>query len=285
MVIQNSDTIFLRWDDDHKQIFFPKERISNKKIKTITAISGVTYGQQLFAPTGEFVTYCGDITSSANEFNDVINIFDNNDRQILDYYALRNIAFANNYDYTAYGNKKPLTRLDSPINPSLSFVAIDPNRTVEMGYNAEIVPVVVIYDTDAEEPQIVSTRCKSFYVSTDETQIKLSDITAYFLRDRKIKKMEIWGRDDFTPNSSTNNYSIIDKWITIKTTDGKAINQIPSLFFAKCGICQDNYNVEMIQPFRRTDDITFADLSIDEDESFIENPSGKMFEARINFYY
>ena len=97
--------------------------------------------------------------------------------------------------------------------------------------------------------------------------------------------MEIWGRDDFTPNSSTNNYSIIDKWITIKTTDGKSINQIPSLFFAKWGICIDNYNTEMIQPFRRTDDITFADLSIDEDESFIENPSGKMFQARINFYY
>lgn len=285
MVIQNSDTIFLRWDDDHHQIFFPKERISNKKIKTITAISGNVYGQQLLAPTGEFVTYCGDSVDSATDTNDTISIFDGADRHILDYYALRNIAFANNYDYTSYGNHKPLHELNSEINPSLSFVSIDPTRTVETGYNAEIVPIVVVYDTDEPEPQVISTRCKSFYVNTDEKQIKLSDITAYFLKGRKIKKMEIWGRDDFSPNSATTNYSIIDKWITIKTTDGKAINQIPSLFFAKWGVCVDNYNTELVQPMRRTSDILFSDLAIDEDESFIENPTGNVFQAKITFYY
>lgn len=281
MVIQNFDTFFLRWDDNHKEVYFPRERMSNRKIKYLIVLNGLLYGNRTISPSGDI---CTDIRiSSINpNHNDIVNLFDNEDRQILSQFALSQLRFLQEDNTGLYAN--PLFKLSAEINPSLSFIRIGESRSVEVGYNSEVVPVCVVWDDDADEPQRSLLRCKTFDVNTDATRINISDVTSYFLSDKKVRKIEIAGKN--SDGTFEQGKCITDKFITIKTKDGKQINDFPSLFLANYGHFYNSYyQYEEVQNFRQVDDISFDNLEIDEDLSYIDNPSGSTFNARITFYY
>lgn len=282
MIIQNFDTFFLRWDDNHKEAYFPRERMSYRKIKYMFVLSGMIYGARLKSPSGEI---CSELTLDyfATKYNDIVNLYDNADRQILSQYALAQLRFMqepNNDGIIA----NPLFALSSEINPSLSFIRMADDRQVETGYSCEVVPVCVVWNDGEEEPQKCLLNAKSFDVCSDADRINLSDITSYFLVDKEVKKIEISGRNSY--NGQDSSYSICDKYITLKTKDGKSINQLPSVMLSKYGTYYDAYyQTDLICPFRLVDDIFFDSLKIDEDLSFIENPRGETFDGQITFYY
>lgn len=282
MIIQNFDTFFLRWDDNHKEAYFPRERMSSRKIKYMFVLSGIVYGARLQSPSGEI---CSELTLDyfAQKYNDIVNLYDNEDRQILSQYALAQLRFMqepNNDGIIA----NPIFALSSAINPSLSFIRMADDRQVETGYSCEVVPVCVVWDDGEDEPQKCLLKAKSFDVHSDADRINLSDITSYFLVDKEVKKIEISGRNSY--NGYDSSYSICDKYITLKTKDGKSINQLPSLMLSKYGTYFDAYSqTDLIHTFRWVDDIFFDSLKIDEDLSFIENPSGETFDGKITFYY
>lgn len=281
MVIQNFDTFFLRWDDNHKEVYFPRERMSNRKIKYLIVLNGLLYGNRTISPSGDI---CTDIrVSSINpNHNDIVNLFDNEDRQILSQFALSQLRFLQEDNNGLLAN--PLFKLSSAINPSLSYIRMGESRSVEVGYNSEVVPVCVVWDDDADEPQRSLLRCKTFDINTDDTRINISDITSYFLADKKVRKIEIAGKN--SDGTFEQGKCITDKFITIKTKDGKQINDFPSLFLATYGHCYDSYyQYEEVMNFRQVDDISFDSLDIAEDLSYIDNPSGSTFNARITFYY
>lgn len=282
MVIQNFDTFFLRWDDNHKEAFFPRERMSNRKIKYLIVLNGMTYGNRVIAPSGEI---CSDIVIDPGfpRYNDIVNLYDNEDRQILSSFALSQLRFIHEEDSDGL-HINHLMKLSSEINPSLSFIRVGDNRSVETGYKTEVFPVCVVWDDCEDEPQRALTRCKTFDVQSSERRINLSDITSYFLSDKQVRKIEIVGKNAF--DGADAGYCITDKFITIRTKDGKQINDLPSLFLSKIGYYYDPYYaIDDIVTLRLVDDIYFDNLNIDEDLSFIDNPSGTNLTARITFYY
>lgn len=288
MIIQNSDSIFLRWDDDHRQIYFPKERISGKKIKHLLLLNGKPAGTQIFAPTGEKLTdlYFTNHYSKTNP--DLIDVYDQNDNHILDGYCLEQLAFYKGNEYAPTWEKygvSELFTLDSVINPSLSNVRISDTHQLQIGENSQIVCLVAIYDCEQNLPEVISTNVISFLISSNDKKINLSDITGYALRDKKVKKIVMYGEnvlDSISPYYPT--YSVIDKYLTIKTFDGNNINQIPTLFLSDFEVRNTGYGLQA-NNYRRRNDITFDNLRIDEDNSFIENPMGTYFNGKISFYY
>lgn len=282
MIIQNFDTLFLRWDDAHKEAFFPRERMSNRKIKYMFVLSGLIHGERLVSPSNEI---CTELTLDyfAQKYNDIVNLYDNDDRQILSNYSLAQLRFMQEENQDGI-IANPLFLLSSEINPSLSFVRIADDRQVESGHSSEVVPVCVVWDDCDDTPQRCMLRAKSFDINSDEQKINISDITSYSLIDKEVKKIEVRGRNGY--NGRDSSYSIVDKFLTIKTKDGNSINQLPSVILAKWGKYYDPYHsTDLLSSFRWVDDIFFDNLKIDEDLSFIENPSGRTFEGTITFYY
>ena len=282
MIIQNFDTFFLRWDDAHKEAFFPRERMSNRKIKYMFVLSGLIHGERLVSPSNEI---CTELTLYyfAQKYNDIVNLYDNDDRQILSNYSLAQIRFMQEENQDGI-IANPLFRLSSEINPSLSFVRIADDRQIESGYSSEVVPVCVVWDDCEDTPQRCMLRAKSFDINSDAVKINISDITSYSLIDKEVKKIEVRGRNGYNGQSSA--FSICDKFLTIKTNDGNSINQLPTVILSKWGTYYDAYyDTDLLSTFRFVDDIFFDNLKIDEDLSFIENPSGKTFEGTITFYY
>lgn len=278
MIIQNFDTFFLRWDDNHKEAFFPRERMSNRKIKYLIVANGKIGDNQTVSPSGEI---CSDINITT-PYNDIVNLYDNEDRQILSQFALNQLRFMMEDNNGIHVN--PLFKLSSEINPSLSHIRMGESRSVGSGYTSEVVPVCVIWDCEDNEPQRSLLRCKTFDVNSSDRRINISDITSYFLTDKKLKKIEISGKNGAYGYDSS--YCITDKFLTILDKNGKRINDLPSLFLSKVGYYYDSYYAyEAVQTFRQVDDIFLDNLEIDEDLSFFDNPSGKTFKARITFYY
>lgn len=283
MIIQNFDTFFLRWDDGHHEAFFPRERMSDRKIKYMIVANGAPYGHRLIAPSGEL---CTDIRRNPNYplCNDIVNLFDGDDKQILSHFSLSELRFMQEDDFNQSYITNPIFKLSSSINPSLSYIRVGETRTVENGYDTEVVPLSVVWDNEEDEPQRSLLRCKTFDVKTSERRINISDITSYYLTGKQVKKIEIDGRNGYM-NFDTN-YCITDKFLTILDKGGKRINDLPSLFLAKWGhFYNPYYGSEETQTFRLVDDIFYDNLEIDEDLSFIDNPAGTNFEARITFYY
>lgn len=282
MIIQNFDTFFLRWDDAHKEAFFPRERMSNRKIKYMFVLSGLIHGERLVSPSNEI---CTELTLDyfSQKYNDIVNLYDNDDRQILSNYSIAQLRFMQEENQDGI-IANPLFRLSSEINPSLSFVRIADDRQVESGYSSEVVPVCVVWDDCADTPQRCMLRAKSFDINSDAVKINISDITSYSLIDKEVKKIEVRGRNGYNGQSSA--FSICDKFLTIKTKDGNSINQLPTVILSKWGKYYDAYSgTDLLSTFRWVDDLFFDNLKIDEDLSFIENPSGKTFEGSITFYY
>lgn len=288
MIIQNADSIFFRWDEDHRQIYFPRERISGKKIKHLLLCNGAPDGTQIFAPTGERLTPIQFTNHYLADNPDTIDIYDSEDKHVLDHYCLESLCFFKGNEYAPTWEKygvSELFNLDSVINPSLSYINISTQHTLDVGENSQQVCLLAVYDSELNLPEIFSTKVISFIVRSNERKINISDITGYALRDKQIKKIVMYGEnvlDSQSPNYPT--CSVIDKYLTIKTFDGNNINQIPSLFLADFEVRDTGYGLAM-ENYRRRNDIMFNNLRIDEDNSFIENPMGTWFNGKISFYY
>ena len=256
--------------------------MSNRKVKYMFVLSGLIHGERLISPADDI---CSEVTLDyfAQKYNDIVNLYDNDDRQILSNFSLAQLRFMQEENYDGI-IANPLFHLSSEINPSLSFVRIADDRQVEYGHSSEVVPVCVVWDDVDDTPQRCMLRSKSFDINSDDSKINISDITSYSLIDKEVKKIEVRGRNGY--NGRDSSYSIVDKFLTIKTKDGKSINQLPSVILAKWGKYYDPYySTDLLSSFRWVDDIFFDNLKIDEDLSFIENPSGRTFEGTITFYY
>ena len=286
MIIQNADTFFLRWTHDHRQLYFPHEAFTRGKVKHLLVIPGIVYDDYVMSPGGEWVSpQLRSQYDNPSELNDTLTLFDQCGNQLIDALPLYDLKFIaesdSNGSYLTTAQGAQFKEINSNIDPSLSYVTVSETRKIRD--DSEVIAITAIYDSGEQEPQIITTRSKTFDVDTSEKMIYLSDITYYFLRDKKVKKIEIRGLDYF--EDFEENFAIADKFITIRTFDGKTINQLPTMFLCKKGYKQYSSYITDYSNYRSANDIFFDNLQIDEDKTFIENPYPTRFKGTITFYY
>lgn len=287
MVIQNYDSIFLKFTDatkgNVKEAFFPTDRFEKTRVVDHIFINP-DFNKSMYvnpyyvcpnskAPDGTTLLDMGYYGSlQPVQGLATLDIFDGEQRHIVD--RISHNDYIPNITNLAYP-------LHSTIDASLSklkFVSPivfpdDPDTGDPVSEGA--VNVGVCYCNQQEFPVSTMVKIKTFKVFQGMYQPRLDfkDFTNYGLRGLKIKRITIEGNWGF------NNQSPCDKYMTIRTFNGRSINQLPTGL-----LCQRIYADKSYFPYQQTD-LYFDDLDIDEDNSFIENPTQTIFNGRITFYY
>lgn len=288
MIIQNFDSIFLKFTDSSKgnvkEAFFPADRFEKERVvdhlfinpdfNLSTGISPYyTSCPPSKAPDGTML-----LTMGCYGYNlpkqglATIDVFDSEQHHILDRISV------NDYIPRISALAYPL---HSTIDASLSKIKFvspivfpdDPNTGNPVSEGA--VNVGVCYCNQQEFPVSTMYRIKTFKVWQGMYQPRLNfkDFTNYGLSGLKIKRITIEGNFGF------GNQSPSDKYMTIRTFNGRSINQLPTGM-----LCQRLFYGDSAFPYQQHD-LYFDDLEIDEDNSFIENPTQTIFNGRITFYY
>lgn len=288
MIIQNFDSIFLYFTDTVKECFFPQERLSNSRVIDYFFINPdfnpmggwdpygsfpmarATDGTPLIAlPTDGYYEY-------RRDYDGILDIFSIDQKHIIDKCSV--------FDFLSR-QKCPFYPLHSTIDPSLSKVKISPDLPLPTESRTGITGALNIglfYCNEEKNPASLIVKSRSFYLEMNDSQnrIYFKDFTKLGLTGKRVKKIIIHGVYDYD-NVPT------DKYITIKTFNGREINALPSGFLVEYPLSQIGYtDPSFIPEIRRNiHDIFFDDLDIDEDNSYIDNPCGSGFKGTITFYY
>lgn len=291
MIIQNFDSIFLNFSDTVKECFFPQERLSNSRVIDYFFINpdfnkmGMwdSYGSIPMARATDGTPLIALPADGYDEFSrnfdGFLDIFSADQKHITDKCTV--------FDFLSRG-RFPYYPLHSTIDPSLSKVRWTPNTPIpfdsnHMSETKGSLNIGLFYCTQEKDPYSWIVKSRSFPILMDgtESRIYFKDFTNLGLQGKQIKKIIIHGLYD-------DNKNIIptDKYITIKTYNGREINAMPSGFlveFPTWGAGNTDY--QALQYKRDLNYIFFDDLEIDEDNSYIDNPCGSGFEGTITFYY
>lgn len=289
MVIQNYDSIFLKFTDSSKgnvkEAFFPTDRFEKSRIVDHFFINpdfNKSLDQSPYwgscpntkTPDGTMLLDMGCYGfSNPVQGMSTIDIFDNEQHHVIDRISCNDyIPVIKNLAY----------ELHSTIDASLSKIKFvspivfpddpDTGNPVSEG----CVNVGVFYCNQQEFPVSAIYRAKTFKIFQGmyQPRINFKEFTNYGLSGLKIKKITIEGNWGF------NNQSPCDKYMTIRTFNGRSINQLPTGL-----LCQRLWNgYDSYYPYQQTE-CFFDCLEIDEDNSFIENPTQTIFNGRITFYY
>ncbi len=291
MIIQNFDSIFLNFSDTVKECFFPQERLSNSRVIDYFFINPdfnkmgmwdyygsipmarATDGTPLIAlPADGYEEF-------SRNFDGFLDIFSADQKHIIDKCTV--------FDFLSRG-RFPYYPLHSTIDPSLSKVRWTPNTPIPFDSNhlsetKGSLNIGLFYCTQEKDPYSWIVKSRSFPILMDgtESRIYFKDFTNLGLQGKQIKKIIIHGLYD-----DNDNIIPTDKYITIKTYNGREINAMPSGFlveFPTWGAGNTGY--QALQYKRDLNEIFFDDLEIDEDNSYIDNPCGSGFEGTITFYY
>lgn len=286
MVIQNYDSIFLDFTTAKREAFFPVERFSKDRVVDYIFINpnfnGMAgnmgdYYPPAFCPDGSPLMEINLSWRWLNStFEGFVDVSSPDKTKLLEAVPIRHLACS---------RRTGITPINSPIDPSLSKVRFYPNA--DMPYvdgnpvtHAQM-NIGVIYCNKEKHPTDVIFRSMSFplHMTSDDFRVKFKTFTRYGIKGKEIKKIAI--RGDYDPT-----YGRIvptDKWITIKTFNGRDIYQLSSGFLCNHASVGDGFYDQYYQ--RDLSDVFFDDLKIDEDNSFIENPSHTEFNGVITFYY
>ena len=285
MIIQNFDSIFLNFSVTERECFFPKERFSNSrvidyffinpdfnKIGTWDNYGGIpmaraTDGTPLIAlPADGYYEF-------QRNYDGFLDIFDADQNHIIDKCSV--FEFVSRQNNTIF-------KLNSTIDPSLSKVRWTPTTPIPFDYNhmsetKGALNIGICYCKKEENPESIITQKRSFELVTDgsKQRIYFKSFTRLGVQDKPIKKIIVMG--DYLSKIPT------DKYITIKTFNGREINALPSGFL--CEFPLQDYDWRQTLSKRNENDIFFDDLLIDEDNSYIEDPCGSGFSGTITFYF
>lgn len=287
MVIQNYDSLFLDFTNEKREAYFPVERFSKNRVVDYLFINPNFNGLDGFmsfddvpsalTPNGTDLmsidTY--EIQERNTEYSAFLDVSDNDKLKVFDSMPIS--QFLCRYE-------TGIIPVKTTIDPSLSRVRFYPYAWSNpyFGMNAQL-NVGIIYCNTQKNPTSSIFRKRSFPLQFDEstTKIKIKDFTKYGLRDKEVKKIcvrGLYGEDDVLGTCVPT-----DKWITLKTFNDRDIYQLSSGFV--CDMVSAGYGEYDKYYPRQLDDIYFDDLRIDEDNSFIENPSLTGFKGEITFYY
>lgn len=288
MIIQNFDSVFLKFTDTVKECFFPQERLSDTRVIDYFFINPDFNMLGLWDPYGSFpMSRATDGTplislpadgyyEHLRDYDGILDIFSADQKHIIDKCSVFDFLSRNNF---------PFYPLHSTIDPSLSKVKFAPyvpipedSGTADKG----ALNVGLFYCNEEKNPSSLIVKSRSFFVQIDSSQsrIYLKDFTKLGLKGEKVKKIIVHGVY-ISPDVPT------DKYITIKTYNGREINELPLGFLCEYPLTQVGYtDPTFILDYKRDlNDIFFDDLEIDEDNSYIDNPCGSGFQGTLTFYY
>lgn len=284
MVIQNYDSIFLDFSSIKREAYFPAERFSKDRVVDYMFINpnfngldgeaGLVFPPAMTPNGSDLLTLVTDDFSSHMDFGMFLSVFDADKCKVFDSMPISQFVCRQNSGVIPVG---------TAIDPSLSRINIYPSASDIPNFQGVAqLNVGVIYCNTAKNPTSAIFKKRSFRVNfpADTFKVNLCEFTNYALRDKEIKKIIIRG-DYYHDMDDNTDYVPTDKWITLRTTNARDIYQIPSGFL--CDLVRFD-NGDFCTP-RQLDDVYFDDLRIDEDNSYIENPTGTAFKGEITFYY
>ena len=287
MIIQNYDSIFLNFSDTDRECFFPIERFSNSRVIDYFFINPDfnkmgdwdPYGSIAMARATDGTPLIALPTDGSNErsrnYDGFLDIFSADQKHIIDRCSVFDFLSRNNY---------PFYPLHSTIDPSLSKVRWTPNTPIPFDYSHMYetegsLNIGVIYCKQEKDPASLIMQSRSFDLEiANESRVYFTDFTRLGLKGKKIKKIIIRG-------TYSSQYVPTDKYITIKTFNGREINALPSGFLMEFPVFSMGNGDQNMLYKRDLQDIFFDDLEIDEDNSYIDNPCGSGFKGTLTFYY